>query len=262
MTEQILHYLPAECPWRDTLHWFATTHSTNDLAKDMAKRNAPAGTVIVAAHQSAGKGRMGRSFSSPEGKGVYLSLLLRPDCPPAQLMHLTCAVAVAVCDAVEQACGIRPGIKWINDLILGKKKLGGILTELITQQGLVTSAIVGIGINCSQRQTDFPEEIQDIAISLESFTGKPVDQAKLIACLISHLYDMNNRLFSRDFMAAYRKDCVTLGQEISVARGDEIAHGKAIDLDSLGGLVVQYPDGKTETVQSGEVRIRGMFGYV
>ncbi len=262
MKEQILECLPAECPWRDTLYWFDTVNSTNDLAKDMARNNAQNGTIILSGHQSAGRGRMGRSFVSPAGKGIYLSLILRPQCPPKKLMHLTCAVAVAACDAIEEVTGVRPGIKWINDLVLGKKKLGGILTELSTQQELVNYAVVGIGINCSQKAADFPEEIRDIAISLEEFTDTPVDQPKLIEALISHLYEMHTNLFSKDFMTAYRKDCITLGQEISVVTGENIIHGKAVDLDSQGGLIVQYPDGTCKTVNAGEVSIRGMYGYV
>ena len=228
----------------------------------MAIDGAPEGTLVLAGHQSGGRGRLGRSFSSPEGKGIYLSLILRPNCPADRLMHLTCAVAVATCDAIEAATGIRPGIKWINDLILGKKKLGGILTELCVEQGIVQYAVIGIGINCSQKTADFPEEIRDIAVSLEGFTGKPVNQVKLIGSLASHLYEMNSCLLSCDFMASYRKDCVTLGQEISIVRGEEISHGKAMDLDRQCGLIVQYPDGSTGVVNSGEVSIRGMYGYV
>jgi len=262
MKEQIVKFLPTECPWRDTLHWFDEVASTNTMAKDLAKQGAPQGTVLLAGSQTGGRGRMGRSFASPKGKGLYLSLILRPNCPAEKLMHLTCAVGVAVCDAVEEIAGVRPGLKWINDLILGKKKLGGILTELCVEDGLVAYAIVGIGINCSQKLEDFPEEIQDIAVSLDAFTGKPTSLPMLTGCLISHLYEMNRCLFSSDFMTAYRKDCITLGQDISIVKGDSIAHGKAVDLDAQGGLLVRYSDGTEETVQSGEVSVRGMYGYL
>ena len=262
MKDQILQNLPAECPWRDTLHWFDNISSTNEVAKQLAKENAPLGKLVLAGHQSAGRGRLGRSFSSPAGKGIYLSLILRPNCPPEKLMHLTCAVAVAACDAVEEVTGVRPGVKWINDLILGKKKLGGILTELTIEQGIVHSAVIGIGINCTQKQQDFPEEIQDIAISLESFTGKTVKLPQLAAALIRHLYKMNCHLFSNDFLSAYRADCITIGQEICVVSGGDISYGKAVDLDKQGGLVVACSDGTFKTVNSGEVSIRGMYGYV
>ncbi len=261
MKEQISRFLPAECPWGDTLHWFREVTSTNTLAKEMAGQGAPHGTVLIAGSQTGGRGRMGRSFSSTAGKGIYMSVILRPQCSAQQLMHLTCAVAVSICDAVEQTCGIRPSIKWINDLVLGKKKLGGILTELSIDRGAVQYAIVGIGLNCTQAPKDFPEEIRDIALSLQSYTGNAVDIPKLTAAMINSLWEMDKHLLSRDFMAIYKKDCITLGKEISIVGANNVFHGKAIDLDAEGGLIVQYPDGTTATVQSGEVSIRGMYGY-
>ena len=118
-----------------------------------------------------GRGSRGRRFHSPAGSGVYLSVILRPVCDPGALMHLTCAAATAMCDAVEAACGFRPGIKWTNDLVFGRRKLGGILTELrLDHRGLVDFAIVGIGINCLQGPADFPEEL--IATRISCLTMK------------------------------------------------------------------------------------------
>ncbi len=262
MKEQILEHLPAECPWRDTLHWFSQVPSTNTLAKEMAGQGAPHGTVLIAGSQSGGRGRMGRSFASVQGKGIYMSVILRPRCSAEALMHLTCAVAVSICDAVEQVCAVRPSVKWINDLVLGKKKLGGILTELSIHQGAVQYAVVGVGLNCTQSLEDFPGEIRDIAQSLQDYTGKAVDIPKLTGAMINALWEMDKDLLSRDFMAAYKNDCITLGKEISIVRADDISHGKAVDLTADGGLVVCFPDGTQETVQSGEVSIRGMYGYV
>ena len=148
MKQKILNALSPEYPWADRLHCVAETGSTNDDLKAMAKDGAPHGTVLIAGTQSGGHGRMGRSFHSPEGKGMYLSVILRPGCNPNELMHLTCAAAVAACDAVERSCGLRPGIKWINDLTLAGRKLGGILTELgFGSDGKVSYAVIGIGIN-------------------------------------------------------------------------------------------------------------------
>lgn len=262
MKNRISEFLPAECPWRDTLHWFSQVSSTNTLAKEMAAQGAPHGTVLIAGSQTAGRGRMGRSFSSAEGKGIYLSVILRPECLAEQLMHLTCAVAVSICDTVEKSCGVRPAIKWINDLVLGKKKLGGILTELSIDRGSVQYAVVGVGLNCTQKAEDFPEEIQDIALSLQDYIKKTVDIPKLTGAIINALWEMDKNLLSKDFMTVYKKDCITLGQEISIVRANEISHGKAVGLTADGGLVVQFPNGKEETVQSGEVSIRGMYGYV
>ena len=130
MKQNILQHLSPDYPWADKFHYVPETGSTNDDLKALAKEGAPNGTVLMAGSQTGGHGRLGRSFHSPEGSGIYMSLLIRPNCAPTELMHLTCAAAAAMCDAVEDAAGLRPGIKWTNDLVHGKRKLGGILTEL------------------------------------------------------------------------------------------------------------------------------------
>ena len=264
MKEKILSYLPAECPWGDTLYWYSQTDSTNTQAKQLAKQGAPQGTVLVAGNQSAGRGRMGRSFQSPDGQGVYLSVILRPNCVPAELMHLTCAVGVAMANAVETVCGIRPQLKWINDLVIGSKKLGGILTELSLAKGIVEYAVVGIGINCLQQEKDFPAEISDLATSLSLACGKPVSPQHLAAAMVCELYAMTQTLLTEKakWMAAYKANCITLGKDIQVIHPDCVLPGKALDIDEDGGLVIQYADGSIQTVASGEVSVRGMYGYI
>ena len=266
MKEQILSHLSAECPWRDTLYWYDTIGSTNTRAKELAKNGAPHGTVLVAGQQTGGRGRLGRSFSSPAGMGVYLSVILRPHCTPEKLMHLTCAAAVAMCNAVERSSGIRPGIKWTNDLVFCKKKLGGILTELSPDPatGGIGYAVVGIGINCCQRSADFPPEIQDMAASLSMVSGKAVQPACLAAAMIEELFAMDRTLLAEkaQIMNSYRESCITLGQDILLVRGDETARGTALDVDGDGGLIVRFQDGSIKTVTSGEVSVRGMYGYL
>lgn len=264
MKNEILSCLPASDPWRGNLHYFNKIASTNTSAKEMALAGAPHGTVLIADSQTGGRGRMGRSFHSPAGSGIYLSVLLRPGCPATELMHLTCAAAIAAADGIQAATGLRPGIKWTNDLVVGTKKLGGILTELsVSSAGVVDWAVIGIGINCTQSSDDFPEQISQIATSLRLCTGKSIDRAAIIAEIIMALQRMWDHLTdSEATLSQYRRDCITIGQEISLVRGDNIRHGKALDVDDAGGLVVQFSDGSTESVSSGEVSIRGMYGYV
>lgn len=254
-----------DCPWKDTLEVFETIDSTNNRCKVLGSDGAPAGTVLVADCQTGGRGRLGRSFLSPPHQGVYLSVLLRPQVLPMELMHLTCAVAEAMCDAVEAAAGFRPGIKWTNDLVSGKKKLAGILTELSleAESGQVQYAVVGIGINCAQREEDFAPEIRDMAGSLSMISGKPVDRNLLAAEMVKALWAMDQNLVSgrQGIMEGYRRDCITLGQQVSVSKAGEVRYGKALDVDGWGGLVVDF-DGRLETVQAGEVSVRGMYGYV
>ena len=265
MKDSILASLSPEYPWKDRLQYFPILDSTNDRLKLLARQGAPHGTVLIAGSQTGGHGRLGRSFHSPEGAGVYLSILLRPNCAPGDLMHLTCATAVAMCDAVETAAGFRPGIKWTNDLVSGKRKLGGILTELgLSPQAKVDYAIVGIGINCCQSLADFTPDIRDIAGSLALVSGNEILPSRVAAAMMEALYRMDTCLLTdkEDILRRYRQDCITIGQQISLVRGEEIRYGTALDVGKDGALVVAFTDGHVEAVNSGEVSVRGMYGYV
>ena len=240
--------------------------STNTLLKELGRQGAPAGTVLVADRQTGGRGRLGRTFLSPGGVGVYFSALIRPDCAPTELMHLTCAVAVAMCDAVEHAFGFRPAIKWTNDLVVENKKLGGILTELglDPKTGRVSYAVLGIGINCGQRPADFDESIRSMATSARMVLERDADRNRLIAEMVRALENMDRKLPSSPaaMLDRYRADCMTLGRQVSIVRGDEVRHATALDIDSEGGLIVRYDTGETATVTSGEVSVRGLYGYI
>lgn len=262
MREAILSQLSPDYPWKEHLHWFETVGSTNDLLKTMARQGAPHGTVVIADRQTGGHGRMGRSFQSPGGMGVYLSILLRPECAPGELMHLTCAAAVAMCNAAESVSGLRPGIKWTNDLVCGKRKLGGILTELgLSPRGKVDYAIIGVGINCTQQEQDFLPEIRSIAGSLAMATGENIAPSKLAAAMMDAFAHLN--LWEREgLLRQYRADCITLGKEVSLVRGEEVRYGTALDIDPDGALIVRFADGHLEAVNSGEISVRGMYGYV
>ena len=259
MKEQILKYL--DSPDDGSVLWFDTIDSTNTQAKLLAAQGAPHGTVLIADHQTGGRGRLGRTFLSPAGTGIYMSVILRPQCPPAQLMHLTCAAAVAMCDAVEEAVGFRPGIKWTNDLVHENRKLAGILTELgMGPGGLVDWAVVGVGINCLQTADDFDPAIRAFAGSLAMFA--PCDRAKVAAAMIRALVHMD---LSRKeaIMDAYRRSCITLGREVSLLRADgKPRHGRAVDIVADGALVVEFAPNVVEIINSGEISIRGMYGYV
>ena len=265
MKEQILSYLSRDYPWTQQFEVLEEVGSTNDLLKTLAAQGAPHGTVRIAHRQTGGRGRLGRSFHSPPGMGIYLSILLRPNCPAGELMHLTCAAAVAMGNAVEQAVGLRPGIKWTNDLVFPPKKLGGILTEMsLTPRGAVDYAIVGIGLNCCQQAEDFPEELRATATSLAMATGQPICRPQVAAAMMDALADMDASLLTQkaSMLECYRRDCVTIGREISVLRGQEVLHGTALDVDDQGALVVRFSDGVIRPVNSGEVSIRGMYGYI
>lgn len=244
------------------IHRFETLESTNTTAKAMALAGSPHGTVVIAERQTDGRGRLGRSFDSPAGSGIYMSVILCPQCPPTELMHLTCAVAVAVCNGVENALHFRPGIKWINDLIVNGKKLGGILTELAINPvtGLVDYAIVGIGINCNRSIEDFPEDLRSIACSASMIMGHKINKDILTKHIISAL-ETTDFTQKTAILSQYRKDCITIGKTVSVIRGNTQLYGTALDINENGALIVQYPQGHTECVDSGEVSLRTPEGY-
>ncbi len=258
-------YLPAGHPWEFRLHRFETIDSTNTYAKKLAQQGAPEGTAVISLSQTQGRGRLGRQFHSPSGMGVYLSVILRPDCYPRELMHLTCAVASAACQAIEQAVGFCPDIKWTNDIIWGKRKLGGILTEIsCDRSGKLDYVIVGIGINCCQTQDAFPEDLQAMAASLSMVTGTPVDPAAVGNALLLSLHRLSKQILTGKaaYMDFYRRHCATLGKEVRVVCGDTVRLGTALTLDDSGALLVRFSDGQEAFVSAGEVSIRGMYGYL
>ena len=243
---------------------FDTIDSTNNELKRRAVSGTVDGTVILADQQTGGRGRRGRSFVSPAGKGLYLSAALRPQCPLSEISTLTAWTAVALCDAVESVCGVRPGIKWPNDLVLNRKKLCGILTEL-ESGGEGLALVIGIGLNVSQRREDFPPELRETAGSLAMLTGREVPREALAGAILRWLDGMYRDLLADDLDAwrgAYRAACVNLGREVRILRPDgRETLATALDVDRDFGLIVRRTDGTEEILRSGEVSVRGLSGY-
>ena len=256
-----------ECVGRKLL-CFDEIGSTNTYAKEIALTGAADGTVVVADCQTAGRGRMGREFQSPGGKGIYLSALLRPELPPERLLSVTGLAGVAVCRAVEQVCGVRPGIKWTNDLVLGGRKLCGILTELSLEgeSGQVQYLVVGIGLNVLHGPENFSPEVEAMATSLFRELGRPVSRPALAAAEIRELDRLYAALCSGQtdsYLDEYRRACITLGKEVQLLRPDgSREHVTALDVDDQFGLVVRRDDGTSAVIRSGEASVRGMYGYV
>ncbi len=229
--------------------------STNLYLRRLAD-TAPDGTAVIAASQSAGRGRAGRSFLSPEG-GLYLSVLLRPAVEPERLPTLTPVAAAAVCRAVETVCGVRCGVKWPNDVLLGGKKICGILFESVLG-GEKPCVIVGIGVNADTPA--FPEELQPIAGSIAAVTGDNVDLHALAAALLSE-FDALYALWLSDGGAAvreeYRRRCLNVGREV-LAGG---RRGLCLGVGDDYSLLVRFSDGAEEALRFGEVSVRGLYGY-
>ncbi|MCI9554226.1 MAG: biotin--[acetyl-CoA-carboxylase] ligase [Oscillibacter sp.] len=248
------------------LRCFAELDSTNNYLKTQTA--APDGTAAVADSQTAGRGRMDRSFQSPKGRGIYLSVLLRPPLPPERLLPVTALAGVAVCAAVERVCGVRPGLKWPNDPVLNGKKLCGILTEmsLEAETGRVQSLVLGIGVNVGQGPEDFSPEVREMATSLLQALGQPVSRPRLTAALLEELDRAYAALLAGDlsaYLAAYRRDCVNLGKTVQLIPfgGGERETAQAVDVDGEFSLVIRGSGGRERTVRSGEVSVRGLWGY-
>ena len=250
----------------ERVKFLETVDSTNTCLRTLALAGAPAGSVVCSDQQTGGRGRLGRSFASPAGSGVYLSYLLRPTTLPENTADLTAWTAEAMCGAVEDACGARPRIKWVNDLIMNGRKTGGILTEMSveSESGSVQYVIAGVGINVSRLEADFPEELRGIATSLKQETGREISRAELAADMIRRFDKLAEDYPARkeDYLAAYRRDCLTPGNRVLVRRGGSEREAFAESISDDFGLEVRYGDGTREAVSSGEVSVRGLLGYV
>ena len=265
LTEQTVRsYLGAVQTVGKRIDCFDSIDSTNAYLKRIALDGAPDGTVAVAAEQTSGRGR---SFQSAAGKGVYLSILLRPQLTPQQLMPLTGLIAVAMSRAVDRVAGTHSQIKWTNDLILNGRKLCGILTELSVEgeTGELQYVVAGIGFNVSQREEDFDGEVSKIATSILRETGKLVSRAELAAAMIAELDALYTALKTGDtsgYLDEYRRRCVTIGREVQLLWQDTKEKVTALDVDEEFGLIVRRENGTVETVRTGEVSVRGLYGYV
>ena len=239
--------------------------STNSACRRLALEGAEDGTVVMADCQTAGRGRRNRNFQSPAGKGLFLSILWRPGCTPDKLLPLTALSAVAVYRAVERVCGVNLRIKWPNDLVLHGKKLGGILTEMALEgeSGLVSHAVVGIGLNVHHLPSDFEGQVRDIATSLDMELDGRVCRGKLAAALLEELdYLRGEVLFAPEkWLEPYRAACLNIGQTVQLIRGETRERVEAVAVDGQFGLVVRHENGELETVRSGEVSVRGLYGY-
>ena len=240
------------------IQYFDEIDSTNTYLKKLAASGAPEGTVVIAKKQSAGRGRLGRSFFSPGEKGIYMSVLLRPSIELEKSVLITSMAAVAVAKAIETVSGVTAQIKWVNDVFLNRKKACGILTEagIDAEKGALEYAVLGIGINVGSME--FPEELQSIATSVSNECGAEVSKERLLKELLKELDAWYPTLWTGSFLEESKRRSVLLGKEILVI--DSLAAGgsypaKAVDLNELGNLVIER-EGVRSVLHSGEVSIR------
>ncbi|NLY85708.1 MAG: biotin--[acetyl-CoA-carboxylase] ligase [Tissierellia bacterium] len=254
--EEIKEYLNTDFMGRN-IHYFNSIDSTNSKAKEIAL-DEKEGTVLIAEEQTEGKGRMGRSWVSPKGKGIWMSIILKPNVEPMKVPKLTLVGAAAVYKALENM-GIKAQIKWPNDVLIDGKKICGILTEMSGELNMVNYVIMGIGINVNLDEGDFPEELKDKATSLKISTGKEISRKELTANILNEFEKLYLKFKEEDnieeVLKISRENSILLGEEVRIIRGNNIKIGKAIDINDNGELVVEVGD-KVEKIISGEVSLR------
>lgn len=234
-----------------------TIDSTNTELKRRALSGETEDLFLIAETQTGGRGRVGRSFHSPNGSGIYMSLLLHPDLSPREGVSLTGLAAVAACLAMEELQDTKAGIKWVNDIYMREKKVAGILTEAASslETGRMEYAIVGIGINIFPPEGGFPDEIREIAGTIfpgEASKDKNI-RNRLAVLFAKHFFRYYRSLPERKFTDEYKARSFVVGREIEVLRGEESLPATVLSVDSDLRLLVRYPDGKEELLSSGEI---------
>ncbi len=249
------------------IEYHREVNSTNARAREKAQQGEPDGTLVIGERQTAGRGRLNRSWESPAGSGIYMSLIMRPQLPLQRLALVTPAVALGVCRGLRSSCGIDARIKWPNDIVCSGKKLVGMLLDAQASTGMdgVEWVVAGIGINVHQREEDFPDEVRAKASSLDMLTGLKCRRADIIRAVLCEIENAVGMLTSgedAEMMEQYAALSATLGRRVCVITSDKSYEAIALRLQSDGALVVQ-PDGAAEhPVYAGDVSVRGIMGYV
>ena len=241
------------------IHYYRTIDSTNSLAKKLAAGGAVEGTTIIAEEQTAGKGRLGRQWTSPFGLGLWLSVILRPQITPLEAPKITMLVSVALQEAILEATGLLAKIKWPNDIFLEDRKIAGILLEMSGEMDSINHLIVGIGINVNLAQEDFPQELKDKATSLKIELGKKVCRVsltKLLLVKLEYYYNLFKQGEGSLLMEKWRSASCTLGKEVRVTTPNEVLEGQAVDFGEDGSLLVQLSNGSLREIMAGDVTLR------
>jgi len=239
------------------VHSYQSVKSTNDIADSLACSGAPEGTIVTAERQTAGRGRRGRSWHSPEGTGIYLSIILRPKFKPEKAPGVSIMTALALADTISEYCPNKTAIKWPNDILIDGRKVAGILTELYAEKNRVEYIVIGIGININTRPEDFPEDIKKIATSIRASRRKKISRVALLQKFLI-AFEKEYLAYQQDQLARSHKRVrgysSLIGHQVKLASGKGIIEGTALDIDADGALLVDV-NGERRTITSGEVTV-------
>jgi len=240
------------------IHVFKETASTNDVVERLARDGAKEGVVVFAESQTKGRGRLGRKWHSPAGQGLYFSVLLRPKLRPVEATQLTVVAATALVRAIEAATTVRPVIKWPNDLLVGGRKIAGVLTELSAELDTIKHLILGIGLDVNQTAKDFAPEIREVATSLRIAGGESVSRPELATRILRELDRDYARICGGGFEGLadeWEARCTTIGQNVAIRIGERILKGRAESLDADGALLIRTQHGRLERIIGGDVTV-------
>ena len=246
-----------------TVYFAEKVDSTNSWIKRLSKEGAEHGTLAVAEFQSAGRGRFDRKWEAPEGSSIMMTILLRPEFEPQYASMLTLVMGLAVAQAVDEL-GFKVSIKWPNDVVLSRKKICGILTEMGTNGTKIGYVLIGVGINVNLRE--FPEEMQDKATSLVMESGQEYDRNQIIGLVMKHFEEDYERFIQtcdfENLLEEYHRILANLNQPVRVLNGADSFEGVSRGIDTKGELLVEKADGTVTKVSAGEVSVRGLYSYV
>lgn len=242
------------------VYYYEHAISTNETARELADRGCPDGALVIAEEQSGGKGRLGRKWFSPYGKGIWCSIILYPPVNPSDAPPLTMLGAVAIARAIRKVVQVEAGIKWPNDILLDGKKICGILSEMNAEIERINYLVIGIGINVNVE--DFPEELEDNVTSLKIYTGQPVKRTVLLQETLrelEYLYKIWLQNGFQPILRFWKEMCVMLNQMVRVNGIKDIVEGWAEDVDEHGNLILRLGDGSLKGLVAGDVSLQGGF---
>lgn len=261
MTPMIRLRLKTEWAGREVLY-FDELDSTNRKARELAAQGAKTGTLVIANEQTGGRGRRGRSWVSPRGESVLMSLILRPQTHPSKVAKLSLLTALAAEEAIRDVTGLEAKIKWPNDVVVSGRKVCGMLLEMTADEQCVHDVVAGVGINVHQKE--FPDDIKDTATSLEILCGRFIRRSDVV-CAFLKRFEEFGELAQKDeeaVMRLYRERSATLGQTVRVISLSGEFTGTAVDLTDEGTLIVRDDEGALREVLAADVSVRGVMGYV
>lgn len=263
LSEEIKSHLKTKVLGNKILH-FDTIDSTNNEVKRLAEQGAEEGLIVIAEEQTAGRGRRGRTWSSPPGCGIWMSILLRPELTPWEVSSVTLVSALACAKAIRDELGLDALIKWPNDIVINGKKAVGILTEMSAEQEAVNYVVLGVGMNANI--SEFPEEISNTATSFLIESGSRINRSLMVAKFVMY-FEKYYEIFCNDktltgIKAEYEKLLVNKDRDVFITEASGTVKRRALGINDKGELVVENDTGERYTVRAGEVSVRGIYGYV